>query len=62
MSQVTALVVENNAAGAWVIGQRSVIALDGRVATYGAGSNGAFSALNVVLDTFGPGDPVQLGQ
>jgi len=46
------------------MGHRSAFGdrLDGRVATYGTGSNGAFSALNVVLDTFGPGDPVQLGQ
>jgi cyanophycinase len=59
LSEMTALVLDNTAASAQVIGQRSVIALDSRAATYSTGSNGAFSALNVVLDIFGPGDLVQ---
>jgi len=39
-----------------VVGDRSVIAVDGRDATYDAGSNGALVATNVLLSAFAPGD------
>ena len=41
-----------------VVGDRSVVSLDGRAATYLNGSNGALSALNVLLNVFAPGDAV----
>jgi len=42
-----------------VIGDLSVVALDGRTATSLVGSNGAFVGLNVLLDAFAPGDRIQ---
>ena len=59
LSERTALVL--NAAGASVIGERSLVALDGRAATFEIGDNGAFTALNTVLDLFAPGEAVQPG-
>jgi cyanophycinase len=56
ISELTALVLGPD--GATVAGERSVVALDGRAATYLAGDNGAFSAFNVVSDVFAPGDAV----
>ena len=41
-----------------VAGARSVVSLDGRRATFLNGSNGALTALNVVLNLFAPGDMV----
>ena len=39
-----------------VVGDRPVVSLDGRTATYLNGTNGALSALNVLLNVFAPGD------
>jgi cyanophycinase-like exopeptidase len=41
-----------------VVGQLSVVTVDGRSATAMVGSNGAFTDLNALLDTFAPGDRV----
>ena len=57
ISEMTALVV--NRSGATVVGDRSVVTLDGSQGTYSVGTNGAFSALNVVLNAYGPGDAVE---
>lgn len=59
ISERTALVLTG--AAATVSGERSVVALDGRAATYQTGSNGAFTALNTVLDLFAPGETVDPG-
>jgi cyanophycinase len=59
ISERTALVLE--AAGATVSGERSVIALDGRAATFQTGDNGAMTALNTVLDLFATGETVDPG-
>lgn len=59
ISERTALVLTTP--GATVGGERSVVALDGRAATFTTGSNGAFTALNTVLDLFAPGDAVDPG-
>jgi len=53
VSELTALAVDG--ASRRVVGDRSVIALDGRDATYDAGSNGALVATNVLLSAFAPG-------
>ncbi len=39
-----------------VIGDRSVVALDGRAATFADGTNGAYAALNVYMDLYAPGE------
>jgi cyanophycinase len=44
--------------GAAVAGNLSVVALDGRSATFGVGANGAIAAFNVLLDTYAAGDLV----
>ncbi len=59
ISERTALVLDSG--GATVAGERSVAALDGRAATYASGSNGAFTALNTVLDLFASGEAVDPG-
>jgi cyanophycinase-like exopeptidase len=56
VSEMTALVLDGN--GATVVGQRSVVALDGRGAMFATGTNGAIAAFDVLLDTFAPGDRV----
>ncbi|CAN5115971.1 Type 1 glutamine amidotransferase-like domain-containing protein [soil metagenome] len=55
ISELTAIVLDRKA-DAHLAGERSVIALDGRAATYAVGDNGAFTAFNVMLDAFAPGD------
>jgi cyanophycinase-like exopeptidase len=54
--QGTALVLDP--AGPTVAGDRSVVSLDGRTATFLNGSNGALSALNLRMGLFAPGDTV----
>ncbi len=56
ISEVTTLVLEGDSPV--VAGERSVIALDGRTGTYLAGDNGAFTAFNVLMDAYAPGDTV----
>lgn len=56
VSELTALVLDGD--GATVVGQRSVVALDGRGATFATGTNGALAAFDVLLDTFAPGEAV----
>ena len=41
-----------------VVGELSVVAVDGRTARSMVGSNGAFTDLNVLMHTFAPGDRV----
>ena len=57
VSQRAAIVLEPGA-GPTVAGDRPVVSLDGRTATFLNGSNGALSALNVLMDVFAPGDRV----
>ncbi len=57
ISEMTAIVIEGKHAS--VVGERSVIALDGSQGTYSTGTNGAFSALNVVMDLYAPGDAIE---
>lgn len=57
ISEMTAIAI--NRSGASVVGERSVITLDGSQGTYSVGTNGAFSALNVVLDAYAPGDAIR---
>lgn len=45
-------------AGASVVGATSVVALDGRQAWFGTGSNGAMGAVNALLDVFASGEPL----
>ena len=45
-------------ASAVVVGELSVVTVDGRSATAMVGSNGAFTDLDALLDTFAPGDRV----
>ena len=52
--ELTALAVDG--ASPRVVGDRSVIAVDGRHARYDAGSNGALVATNVLLSAFAQGD------
>jgi len=54
ISESTALVVRGPHAR--VVGAHPVVVLDGRNATFFEGSNGAFGALNVLLDVYEPGD------
>lgn len=56
ISEMTAIVLENG--GATVVGERSVVAVDGRGATVLDGDNGAFTELNTLVDIFAPGDAV----
>lgn len=39
-----------------VVGEHPVVALDGRAATFRPATNGTFSALNVLMNVFAPGD------
>lgn len=55
ISEMTAIVLDRKD-DATLAGERSAIALDGRAATYAVGDNGAFTAFNVMLDAFAPGD------
>ncbi|HMM42555.1 MAG TPA: hypothetical protein PKA95_11690, partial [Thermomicrobiales bacterium] len=57
ISEMTAIVIDGD--GATVVGERSVVALDGSQATFIGGNGGAFSALNVVMDLYAPGDTIQ---
>ena len=52
--QGTALVL--NGGSASVSGALSVVSVDGRTATFGAGDNGALAAFDVLLNTYAPGD------
>src|SRR5690606_17408363 len=54
ISENTALILRGGTAQ--VIGERSVVALDASLATYTTGENGAFSALNVLLHLYAPGE------
>jgi len=54
LSEITAIKLKGGSAR--LIGERSAVILDGRGATYAEGENGAFSAFNVVLDTFTAGE------
>lgn len=56
ISENTAIVIERGSAH--VVGERSVAALDARRATFETGTNGAFTALNVMLHLFAPGDVI----
>jgi cyanophycinase len=56
ISENTTLVLQRQ--GATVAGERSVIALDGRAGTFLQGDNGAFTALNIQMDLYAPGDAV----
>jgi cyanophycinase-like exopeptidase len=56
IAQTAALVLGSG--GAQVSGEGPVIAVDGRAATFATGANGAICALNVVMDTYAPGDTV----
>jgi len=57
VSQRAAIVLEPGA-DPTVAGDRPVVSLDGRTATFLNGSNGALSALNVLMNVFAPGDRV----
>ena len=57
ISEMTSIVIERNRAS--VAGERSVIMLDGSQGKYSNGTNGAFSALNVVVNAYAPGDAIQ---
>lgn len=57
ISELTAILIEGTNAS--VIGERSVIAFDGRGATFTVGENGAIGAFNVVVDLFAEGDVVE---
>jgi cyanophycinase len=48
--------IEFTATGANVVGQNTVVVLDGRFASYGLGTNDALSARYVLLDTYVQGD------
>jgi len=54
ISESSAIVVRGGQAR--VVGTQPVVALDGRNATFFDGSNGAFGALNVLIDIFEPGE------
>ena len=54
ISESTALVIEGHRAT--VVGRQPAVAVDSRLATHFAGSNGAFGALNVLVDVFQPGE------
>lgn len=57
ISENTAILIEGGSAT--VLGERSVVALDARRATFQTGTNGAFTALNVFLHLFAPGEVVR---
>ena len=57
LSQRAALVLDPGA-DPIVVGDRPVVSLDGRTATFLNGTNGALSALNVLMNVFAPGDRV----
>lgn len=57
ISEMTAIVID--ADDATVVGERSVIALDGSQATFIGDNGGAFSALNVIMDLYAPGDTIE---
>ena len=57
ISEMTAIVIDGD--GATVVGERSVVALDGSQATFIEDGSGAFSALNVVMDLYAPGDVIE---
>lgn len=54
ISEYTALSVRGNTST--VVGERSVVSVDGRAGRFGTGSNGALTAANVYLSTFAAGD------
>jgi cyanophycinase len=57
--QLTAVVVDGSSATA--VGERSVVSVDGRTATFRNSDNASYTALNEVLDAFAPGDTVSGG-
>lgn len=57
LSELTALELRHGAGT--VVGERSVIAVDGRESTFFTGDNGAIGAVNVLLDAYAPGDRVE---
>lgn len=57
ISELTALEVTRT--GATVVGERSVVAVDGSQAEWSTGSNGALGATTVWLDVFSTGDVVR---
>ncbi|USQ81161.1 Type 1 glutamine amidotransferase-like domain-containing protein [Ornithinimicrobium faecis] len=57
ISELTA--IEVGRGGASVVGERSVVAVDGSGATWSTGSNGALGATNVWLDVFSTGDLIE---
>lgn len=57
ISELTAIEVSRG--GASVVGERSVIAVDGSGANWSTGSNGALGASNVWLDVFSTGDAIE---
>ena len=57
VSELTALELRHGAGT--VVGERSVIAVDGRESTFFTGDNGAIGAVNVLLDAYAPGDAVE---
>ncbi|MGO0576869.1 Type 1 glutamine amidotransferase-like domain-containing protein [Ornithinimicrobium panacihumi] len=56
VSEMTALQLD--ASGGEVVGERSVITLDGASTKWLAGSNRALGAVNAWMDVFGPGDEI----
>jgi len=48
--------IEFSATGTKVWGKNTVVAFDGRYASYGLGTNGALSERYVLLDTYVEGD------
>jgi cyanophycinase len=57
ISESSAIVIDGRRAG--VIGLNPVVGLDPRGATFYDGDNGAFGALNVLLDVYQPGEGLQ---
>ena len=54
----TAIEFRSDLAAPRVVGERAVVALDGRLGSFGIGQNGALSARWVILDTFVGGEAV----
>jgi cyanophycinase len=54
----TGTAIELAGGHATVIGDLSVVSADGRAASFGAGTNGAMAAFNVLLNAYAPGDAV----
>ena len=50
----TAIVLQGSSPTA--SGELSVVSVDGRAATFDAGTNGALAAFNVLMNTYAPGD------